>query len=79
MEDSPGAFLFSFSAFATQQVNVHFDPLIVIVLMVKDEGHIEREEPVIIETLKPYVDAGIDAYFIFDTGSTDNTIVLYIG
>ncbi|HZW60718.1 MAG TPA: hypothetical protein VFF04_00670, partial [Candidatus Babeliales bacterium] len=43
------------------------DPLIVAVLMVKDEA------PVIVKTLQPLVEGGIDAYFIFDTGSTDNT------
>lgn len=56
------------------ELNVQVDPLLVIVIMVKNEAHIEREEPVIIETLKPYVDAGIDAFLVFDTGSTDDTI-----
>jgi tetratricopeptide (TPR) repeat protein len=47
-----------------------FDPTLVIVLMVKNEA------PVIRETLQPFVDAGIDSYLIFDTGSTDDTIEL---
>jgi tetratricopeptide (TPR) repeat protein len=34
---------------------------------------VKNEEPVICETLKSYVEGGIDAYFIFDTGSIDNT------
>lgn len=42
--------------------------LITIVLMVKNE------EAVITQTLEPFVDAGISSFFIFDTGSTDNTI-----
>jgi len=44
------------------------DPLIVIILMVKNEEHVMQP------TLQPYIDAGIDAYVILDTGSTDNTI-----
>jgi glycosyltransferase involved in cell wall biosynthesis len=44
------------------------DPLIVAVLMVKNE------EPVIVQTLEPLVNGGIDAFLIFDTGSTDATI-----
>lgn len=44
------------------------DPLLVIVLMIKNE------EQVIEQTLQPYVDAGIQSFFIFDTGSTDNTV-----
>jgi len=36
--------------------------------MIKNEAH------VIQETLQPFVDAGIDSFFIFDTGSTDDTI-----
>lgn len=43
-------------------------PLIVLVLMVKNE------ELVINKTLDPYIQAGIDSYLIFDTGSTDKTI-----
>lgn len=43
-------------------------PLLVIVLMVKNE------EPVMAETLKPFVEAGMQDFFIFDTGSEDKTI-----
>lgn len=43
------------------------DPLIVAVLMVKNEA------PVIDATLQPLVDGGINSFFIFDTGSTDGT------
>lgn len=70
------ALLICFSVYSqrTYELKGTFDPLLVVVIMVKNEAHIEREEPVIIETLKPYVDAGVDAYFVFDTGSTDDTI-----
>jgi glycosyltransferase involved in cell wall biosynthesis len=44
------------------------DPLLVVVLMVKNE------EDVIVPTLKPFVDGGVDAFYIFDTGSTDKTV-----
>lgn len=43
-------------------------PLLVVVLMVKNE------ETVICKTLQPFVDQGVQAYLIFDTGSTDNTV-----
>lgn len=50
------------------------DPLLVVVLMVKDEAAVIRE------TLQPFIDAHIDknalAFFIFDTGSTDDTIAI---
>lgn len=49
------------------------EPLLVVVLMVKDEAHVIRE------TLKPFVDAGVQHYFIFDTGSTDGTIEVVTG
>jgi glycosyltransferase involved in cell wall biosynthesis len=42
-------------------------PLLVVVLMVKNEAS------VIIETLQPFVDGGLQDYLIFDTGSTDGT------
>jgi tetratricopeptide (TPR) repeat protein len=44
------------------------DPLLVAVLMVKNEA------PVMQVTLQPLVDAGITDFFIYDTGSTDQTI-----
>jgi len=43
------------------------DPLLVVVLMVKDEA------PVIVKTLQPFVDGGVKDFIIFDTGSTDGT------
>lgn len=46
------------------------DPLLVIVLMVKDEA------PVMEATLKPFLEAGLDSYLILDTGSTDNTVAI---
>lgn len=42
-------------------------PLLVVVLMVKNEACVIRQ------TLQPFVDAGVQHYFIFDTGSTDGT------
>jgi hypothetical protein len=44
--------------------------ILAIVLMVKNE------QPVIEKTLEPYIKAGIKTFFIFDTGSTDDTIAL---
>jgi len=44
------------------------NPLLTIVLMVKNEAHVMEE------TLQPFVDAGLDRFLIFDTGSTDDTI-----
>lgn len=49
-------------------------PLLISVIMVKDEGHIGKVEPIVVETLRPMLEGGIDAFFVFDTGSTDNTI-----
>lgn len=46
----------------------NYHPVLVVVLMVKNE------EAVIVETVKPFIDGGIDAFLIFDTGSTDKTI-----
>src|SRR3990167_10596358 len=44
------------------------NPLLVAVLMVKNEA------PAMETTLQPLVDAGIQDFLIYDTGSTDNTI-----
>jgi glycosyltransferase involved in cell wall biosynthesis len=49
-------------------VFIHTDPILVAVLMVKNEA------PVIEMTLQPLVDAGITDFLIYDTGSTDTTI-----
>lgn len=57
-------FLYSFHAVAKY---VH-DPLLVVVIMVKDEEAVMRA------TLQPFVDGGVDAFFVLDTGSTDKTI-----
>jgi len=43
------------------------DDLLAVVIMVKDEVD------VIIPTLKPFVDAGVRSFLVFDTGSTDGT------
>jgi glycosyltransferase involved in cell wall biosynthesis len=53
-----------------EQVVAHvlYDPLLVVILMVKNE------ETVINATLEPYIKAGINDFLIFDTGSTDKTI-----
>jgi len=56
------------ATYATVNQNVIYDPLLVVVLMVKDEEHVMES------TLQPYVDAGVKAYLILDTGSTDRTI-----
>lgn len=45
-------------------------PLLVVTLMVKNESD------VMASTLQPFVDAGINSYFILDTGSTDATIAV---
>ncbi|GAF77248.1 unnamed protein product, partial [marine sediment metagenome] len=37
---------------------------------------VKNEAPVIEDTLQPFVDAGIDSFLIFDTGSTDETIAI---
>ncbi len=44
------------------------DDILAIVLMVKNE------EAVIVKTLQPYLDAGINSFLVFDTGSEDATI-----
>jgi glycosyltransferase involved in cell wall biosynthesis len=41
--------------------------LLTVVIMVKNEAD------VIIPTLKPFIDAGITSYLVYDTGSTDRT------
>jgi hypothetical protein len=51
---------------------IQADPLLVAVLMIKNE------EPVMQMTLQPLVDAGITDFFIYDTGSTDQTIEITI-
>lgn len=57
----------SFCAYTEQEVS---QDLITVVLMVKNE------EAFMAKTLEPFVLAGIHSFFIFDTGSTDNTIAV---
>lgn len=47
-----------------------YDPILVAVLMVKNEETVMRA------TLQPFIDGGVDSFFIFDTGSTDNTVAV---
>jgi hypothetical protein len=54
------------NAFSHEQFG--YDQMLVVVLMVKNEETVMRA------TLQPFVDGGVDSFFIFDTGSTDNTI-----
>src|SRR5262245_30205228 len=55
---------YSISVIAAQS----YDPLLVVVIMVKNE------EKVIRATLQPFIDGGVDSFFVFDTGSTDKTM-----
>jgi len=50
--------------------STNHDPILVAVIMVKNE------ETVMEATLQPFVDGGVDSFFVFDTGSTDNTIAV---
>src|SRR5579871_6668212 len=63
-------FLFFINIFYADipRAQLAFDPLLVVVLMVKNEETVMRA------TLQPFIDAGIQSYLIFDTGSTDNTV-----
>ena len=45
-----------------------YDPLLAVVIMVKNE------DTVMEDTLQPFIDGGVDSFFVFDTGSTDNTV-----
>jgi hypothetical protein len=51
-------------------MQIEYDPLLVVVLMVKNEETVMRA------TLQPFIDGGVDSFFIFDTGSTDDTIAV---
>lgn len=55
---------------ACTALQITYDPILVVVLMVKNEETVMRA------TLQPFVDAGINSYLIFDTGSTDNTVAV---
>lgn len=62
--------LFSTSfVFSSTNVDNGQNPILAIVLMVRDEGQ------VIVPTLKPYVEAGIEHILVYDTGSADNTML----
>lgn len=63
-----GFLFFMHSGYAVSQI--FYDPILVVVLMVKNEETVMRA------TLQPFVDGGINSFFIFDTGSTDNTIAV---
>lgn len=56
------------SIYTNSGLDANKDNLLTVVLMVKNE------ESVIVNTVKPLVDAGINSFYIFDTGSTDKTI-----
>ncbi len=53
---------------ASKDVSTLCDPLLVVVIMVKNE------ENVINATLEPYIEAGINSFFVLDTGSSDKTV-----
>ncbi|HSC25161.1 MAG TPA: hypothetical protein VLB80_03020 [Candidatus Babeliales bacterium] len=65
-------YVFSFVFFFIHSLYTHqesmYDPILVAVLMVKNEATVMRA------TLQPFVDSGVDSFFIFDTGSTDRTV-----
>ena len=50
-----------------------YDPLLVVVIMVKNE------EMVMHATLQPFVEGGVDSFFVLDTGSTDRTVAVTKG
>lgn len=58
---------FRISAHDEQASTNKYDPLIAVVIMVKDEGQ------VIAPTLQPLAEAGIKDFLVFDTGSSDGT------
>src|SRR5579863_841455 len=63
------SFLF-FASTIYANVQFAYDQILVVVLMVKNEETVMRA------TLQPFIDGGVDSFFIFDTGSTDNTIAV---
>lgn len=56
-----------FFIFSIEQQDLVKNPLLVLVLMVKNEAN------VMLPTLQPFLDAGVQSYLILDTGSTDGT------
>ncbi len=57
---------FSILSYSVSNIDNH-DNLLAIVIMVKDEVD------VIVPTLKPFVESGLNSFLVFDTGSTDGT------
>ena len=58
---------FAVSIFCSSISSREHENLLAIVIMVKNEAD------VIIPTLKPFIDAGIQSFLVYDTGSTDGT------
>jgi hypothetical protein len=56
--------------FYTDETPINDDVLMVAVFMIKNEAHAMPS------TLKPYIDGGVKNFFIYDTGSTDETIAV---
>jgi glycosyltransferase involved in cell wall biosynthesis len=66
----PGIFSILFLFFLATYGSYTPDPyttLLTVVIMVKDEADVLES------TLKPFIDAGIDSFLVYDTGSTDGT------
>jgi hypothetical protein len=57
-----------FVSTAYAEIKFDYDPILVVVIMVKNEETVMRA------TLQPFIDGGVDSFFVFDTGSTDNTV-----
>jgi hypothetical protein len=66
-------FIVLFSYFIQFESLCHYDPLLVVVIMVKNE------ETVMHATLQPFVEGGVDSFFVLDTGSTDRTVAVTKG
>ena len=50
-----------------------YDPLLVVVLMVKNEETVMRA------TLQPFIDGGITSFFIFDSSRSLSNVLLEVG
>jgi tetratricopeptide (TPR) repeat protein len=63
-------YFFSFF-YLLQAVAQHsYAPLLVVVIMVKNEETVMRA------TLQPFIEGGVDSFFVLDTGSTDRTVAV---
>lgn len=60
--------IFQFFSIAAQPSCSQDDPLLAVLIMVKNE------EDVMERTLLPYLEAGLKHFLVLDTGSTDNTV-----